>query len=175
VNVRKGIQARLVVPIFFFRRLVVVLLLHHSLEHIHMFMMSVTCLFMLCYYMNAKPFNNPFQLKMECMNEGFLWILSYFTPVFSHFVNESWVRFSAGWVFVGICIIMVLVNLTIVGISAVKIGILRYRKYKFMKFYGLTEEPKSKLKAAEEEKDKVIELKPEDIVFPEPAKSKMTF
>lgn len=109
------------------------------------------------------------------MNEGFLWILSYFTPVFSHFVNESWVRFSAGWVFVGICILMVMVNLTIVGTTAVKAGILRYRKYKYMKYYGLKEVPESKLKAAEDEKDKVKELKPEDIVFPDPPPPKISF
>ena len=105
---------------------------------------------MLCYYLNVKPYRDPFQLKIECLNEGFLWILSYFTPVFSHFVNESWVRFGAGWIFVGICALLVVINMTVVIINVVKIASMTYKKKRWMKHYGLKSLPESKLGAAAE-------------------------
>jgi hypothetical protein len=83
-------------------------------------------------------------LKIECLNEGFLWILSYFTPVFSHFVNESWVRFDAGWIFVSICAVLVVTNMTVVVINVVKVGIQKYKKRRWMKYYGLDKLPESK-------------------------------
>jgi hypothetical protein len=137
-----------------------------------MFLLSFTSLMMLCYYLNVKPYKDPFQLKIECMNEGFLWILSYFTPVFSHFVNTSWVRFGAGWIFVGACALLVLMNMTFVMVNIMKIAILKYKRRRFMKYHGLKELPKTKLEPMIKEEP---ELKAEEVVFPERTVPKVTF
>lgn len=72
-------------------------------------------------------------------------------------------RFSAGWVFCGICVLLVIINLSIVVITVVKGSIMKYKKKRWLKHHGLKELPESVFKP-----EPVKEIEADEVVFNEP-------
>jgi len=121
VDVKKGLAAQLLIPFFFARRLLLVIMLTPSLGLIHMTLQSIASMIMLCYYFVVKPWNDSYQYKVEVFNELFLLFgFTYFTHLFSDFINESWIRFKVGWFFVGILGIYIAINIVVLFFTIVK-------------------------------------------------------
>lgn len=64
--------------------------------------------------------------------------------------------------------------MTVVVINVVKVGIQKYKKRRWMKYYGLDKLPESKF-GVKVEKEQEKELKVEDVVFPETKVPKVSF
>lgn len=132
MDVKKGLAAKMLIPFFFARRLLLVVFLTPSLGLIHMTLQSVASIIMLCYYFVVKPWNDSYQYKLEVFNELFLLFgFTYFTHLFSDFINESWIRFKVGWFFVGILGIYITINIVIVFYVIVKEVIDKVKLRKF--------------------------------------------
>lgn len=121
VNLKKGLAAKMLMPVFFTRRLILVILLAPSINLVHISLIVVSSIVTLCYYIEVKPWTDPAEYRNEMFNEGFLLFgLSYFIFLFSYFIVESWIRFTVGWVFVGMLGFDILVNTANVAIVITK-------------------------------------------------------
>jgi hypothetical protein len=85
---------------FFFRRVLFVVCLNSEVFAIK-FGGSVLCsLFMMCYIVDAKPYEEKSLAVQEFFNEICLLILFYMLPAFSPFIPSLTANYRFGWVFI---------------------------------------------------------------------------
>lgn len=87
-------------------------------------------LVMLCWLLINKPFDTRWKNWLECMNEFIILMMSYFGFLFSDFVASPIARYSFGYLYIGIILFGLVVNVVAMITSAV-VNMVRYcRKYK---------------------------------------------
>ena len=81
----------------------------------------------------VKPFQDPFQNKLELTNETLTLIATYGLFIFTSFVPDPVARYQVGWVIVGITCVILISNISVLFYRAIADGIrsCKIKKHKY--------------------------------------------
>jgi len=65
------------------------------------------------YLLEVKPYEDPFQNKLEVFNELFVLLSTYLILLFSPFLDNMNIKYNIGWVLVGIVCLNMVINMLI--------------------------------------------------------------
>ena len=75
---------------------------------------AVNCsLFMLCWLLTVKPLESKSKNRLECINEYFILLFTYWQLMFTNFVPVAVTRYLFGYVYLGLLGLLVLTNVGI--------------------------------------------------------------
>ena len=87
-------------------------------------------LLIMVYHGYNKPFKDSNQNRIELMNEFFMTTMSFFTLMFTDWVDDVMVKYQYGWVFIILISIDIFINLLIILFNCARRLTMICKKYK---------------------------------------------